>query len=1049
MTVISIYTGVETADSAVLTTGGVEYRCFVWRNASADERIEAMVQVESADGSMVKAHEAIVAEVVDNFVDCPRVLAVGDLFVCHWIDTDLDGAGMPLASSLYRSIIDCTDLLAGWVAQGSVGLHTSNLYDHAIVYNSSPEQFIVARQTAAGIIITTRFEAPFGWTDDVWSQSDGALTIADRVLCCHANEDAQDVIVAYQDALTLQMYRRNATTGLGFAGPNEVFDDLAAGDNHFTAASIELCDANTSDFVVVAEFIDDVNHSAGGARARARGVAWRQINGSSALAQHESQWVYGVQMASRPWHWSDGPASSDIYVALAFQSLADGQEFEQSFVYVARLFWQELQGANGAGVIRPVVCAAMTGGDLDARPHGESPVVGANIVSIGSRMNHVPSPSGPGRSSPAATEGYALTPHGKTMTFAIIRWSRLVATYDGTSTDLNPLQALVGFVRFFHEDPYIVRRDPLESSQPDSPNWEGSSSKEMSRPIAVPTGLVLTGGVLVAHEGTQPVEVGYFWAPEILSAQAFVGGGNDHAGDYFFAVTYSWTDPKGQQHRSPPSTPVRVTVAVGEGVNVLVRPISLTMKDDRRRYPLAGSISVELWRTYVDLVTGLGVVSGGNFLFRREYGLDTPGNRLRDTPPNDPSDVQQLLIGGRANVLIQNTELMAFQLNTQTLQYSPPAPIPHVPLTVATNWRNRLIGVDPREPRELIYSEENLPAPVHYRLPEFLDTNRVRFDGRGEITALWSMDYTVVIFTRDKIFTLEGTPASGGVGATLDIRNVVTGIGCVSQSSIIHTHEGIYFQSGNGIHMIDRGFNVRYIGAPVEQLVERAGNIRGGVHIQESHSVRWALNEDPGTPVRIKPIVLTYDYSVQKWSVDVLVGFAQGLAASRLNEMTDVTAWRGRQSGKQLVVLQQGGLAIERSKDDTVYSDEGAGGVESVGLDVQTEWIKIGDLAGLLNVREIGVTTVRKNPGGMKIDLFYDTDGSFDDTTPAETKTWASPAPAYLLVKPSKIKITAFMLRIRELSPIPATENLRIVSMTVRYMVKPTPRRSAVANIGV
>jgi hypothetical protein len=70
----------------------------------------------------------------------------------HWIDY----VSLPPTSSLFRAIIDMTDLPTGWVSQGSVGIHSSNLYDHAVVLGSSPQEFIVSRRTAIGDIATVR-----------------------------------------------------------------------------------------------------------------------------------------------------------------------------------------------------------------------------------------------------------------------------------------------------------------------------------------------------------------------------------------------------------------------------------------------------------------------------------------------------------------------------------------------------------------------------------------------------------------------------------------------------------------------------------------------------------------------------------------------------------------------------------------------------------------------------------------------------------------------------------------------------------------------------
>ncbi len=1030
MAVTNIYVGCDMADKAVLTSdAGVTFHCVTYRSV-ATQRIEAKIFAENEGGGVSMVHHEIVAtSTFGDLVDAPRVLAVGSLFVLHWIDTDLDLLGIPVSSLLFRATIDVDSLTTGWTNQGSVSLHTSNLYDHSIVYNSSPEEFVVSRRTAAGDITTARYRAPFSWVDTVWLQIDAGLTIADTVLACYADEDDNAVMVCWQDTLTLQNLRRNASDGLGLIGPLEVFNDLGpTGDNVFTAVTI-TCPAGGS-FIVFAEFIDDTNESAGGYRGRARGVGWREVRPSLAVPLHESQWAYGVQLASKAFRCPDAFGGYDAYVALGFLSLADGQEYEQSYTYVMRARWTELADANAAGVIRPEICSAMMDGSMDARPHGFSPTVSPLTSPIGQRLNHLPHVNGPGRSSPAANPGYTLGPNIKAMSWAALRYTRLVLTVD----DLQPLQAGIDIVRFFWEDPWIVRRGDLEAAQPDEPNWRGYTTRSMSKALQLPTGLLLTGGVTMCYDGQQPVELGYFHAPEILEIATNGGGGSLGAGTYQYYLTYLWTDMLGQQHRSPPSRPFSVTTIAGDSVNVIFRPLAISAKDDLRRYPFAAEVAVELWRT---------TVNGG--IFYRVYGDPNGAFAIQDTPLSDNSDIRQIVVEGQADLIVVNNETAFFQLDTATLQYVPPPPRPHQPLTVATLWRNRVIGVDPSRPKELVYSEELLPLGTQTAWPEFLDTNTVRFDRGADVTAIQSMDYITAVWTENSIHTLEGEPAAGGAGATLDIRDVVTGIGCRGQESVVHTHLGCFFQAAKGIYLLTRGFDVQHVGEPLELDVVDAGNIRGAFHLQDIEQVQWVANAplENGIP---QPRRFTFDYSTGLWSVDTFPPFATS-PSSRLNEMQDIIGWYGRQGGQQVVWIQQGGIAVERSAEDTVYSDEGVLGDVAVGFDVQSTWIKMDEVAGLYRVREIGLQTIRNQPGDFTVDVYYDTDGTYDETTVGDTFTWDSPAPAYLTIKPRIQRLSAFMVRIRERTPEPS-ESVRIVSMMVRWMPRPTPRRVGAATIG-
>lgn len=1044
MAVTNLNMGLDMVDSAVLTFGGVTFRCLVWRDAFL-QRVIVKTFAEAEDSGFGLTPPAVVYTALNpNQIDMPRVLAVGQQFVLHWIDTSFDLVGLPIASELFRALLDVADFGTGWVNQGSVALTTENMYDHTIVYGSSPEEFIVSRRTAPDAITTARYTAPYSWVDTVWTQTDAGLTIEDTVLACAAAEATDRVVVSYQDALTLQAYARMATDGTGLIGPTEVFDDLVAGDNQHSAVGIIQCDTvdDRIPFLIITEFIDDTNYSAGAYQARARAVGWRVWDARTSAALNDSHWAYGVTLNSKPWCWATGvTAETDVYVMLGFQSLRDGAEFEQSYGYVARLDTNSAATASGPGTVRPIVSSAILTGDIDAQPHGSSPVV--PDLSVGRRLNHLPAPSGPGRSTPTGVEGYTLGPWIKSEFVAFRRWTRLILTSDTNQPELLPVQPAVGYIRFFHEPAWMARRWELEPTQPDTPQWNGSAPAPMSNPVPTPAGLLFTGGVTVAYDGDHPVELGYLWNPELLEVSPTNGGSMDIEGLYLFTYTFSWTDDLGHLHRSAPATPVGTIIAVGQFATLQVRTMTLSMKDDRNRHPTTSSISIEIWRT-TRTAGGSEADSVGNLLFRREYAEDGTSFTIQDTPANDASDFRQEIPAGRPNSIVQNAELLAFQLSPTTLQWTPEPPIPHQSLRAATVWQNRVIGPDAADPRILRFSNEILPLGTREVWPEFTDTNTVRLDGRGLITAIQAMDYVCALFTRNSVHTLDGRPGD----LQFDIRDVVTGVGCVNPRSVVHTQEGVYFQSEKGIYLMSRGFDVQYIGGPVEQFVQDAGIIRGAVHLEEFNQVRWVLNEVPADgPLAILPRVLTYDYSVGLWSITETVGFGQAAPSSRLNEMQHAATWRGRQGTQQLVFLQQGGVALERSIHDTEFSDEGAAGTVSVGLDITTEWYTLQDLAGLYRVREIGIETQRINDGGMTVDIYYDTEGTFDDNTIGDTFTWPSPAPAYLPIRPRIQKIRGFRLRIRELDP-PPTENLRINKLMVRWQAKRQPGIYPRANIG-
>jgi hypothetical protein len=282
------------------------------------------------------------------------------------------------------------------------------------------------------------------------------------------------------------------------------------------------------------------------------------------------------------------------------------------------------------------------------------------------------------------------------------------------------------------------------------------------------------------------------------------------------------------------------------------------------------------------------------------------------------------------------------------------------------------------------------------------------------------------------------------------LQRIASGIGCIEPRSVVHYSEGVFFQSAKGIHRVTRGMTIDYPGAAIEDLIRAAGNVRGAVHLENRHQIRFSLQALPGTgPLAVRPRVAIYDYRVGLWSVRTLPMLAQSSTASRLNENQHAVAWRGLQGETVHAVLEQGGLAIERAASDTVYADVNSSGTsESVCLDVITEWFHPAGIVGQWLCDEIGIQTERVNAGPLTIQAWYNVDGLFagtyDENAPHCTWTYAgTSAPAYIPFRLNALKVSWVKLRIFEPSTAPATENVRLVSLTLHWRHLAGPRRVA------
>jgi hypothetical protein len=78
--------------------------------------------------------------------------------------------------------------------------------------------------------------------------------------------------------------------------------------------------------------------------------------------------------------------------------------------------------------------------------------------------------------------------------------------------------------------------------------------------------LNLSGGFLWNYDGVNAVENNFFVWPDNIELTPAASGGGMSAQQYFYQVTYEWTDNQGNAYRSAPSIPVSTTVVAGSGL---------------------------------------------------------------------------------------------------------------------------------------------------------------------------------------------------------------------------------------------------------------------------------------------------------------------------------------------------------------------------------------------------------------------------------------------------------------------------------------------------
>jgi hypothetical protein len=130
------------------------------------------------------------------------------------------------------------------------------------------------------------------------------------------------------------------------------------------------------------------------------------------------------------------------------------------------------------------------------------------------------------------------------------------------------------------------------------------------------------------------------------------------------------------------------------------------------------------------------------------------------------------------------------------------------------------------------------------------------------LTALASLDFNLIAFSAKHIWYVQGT-GPNNLGQNSDFQQAVlipSDVGCADWRSVVRFPQGVLFQApSGGIYMLDRGFNVTYIGKDVQDLTSGATVVAASL-TPTSNQVRFLLSSG---------VVITWDYVLQRWARNV------------------------------------------------------------------------------------------------------------------------------------------------------------------------------------
>jgi hypothetical protein len=414
--------------------------------------------------------------------------------------------------------------------------------------------------------------------------------------------------------------------------------------------------------------------------------------------------------------------------------------------------------------------------------------------------------------------------------------------------------------------------------------------------------LHLTGGFLQMYDGVSPVEHGFHLFPEGVTA-AVSGPNSGTVNSYQYAITYEWTDGRGQIHRSAPSPIVTkttlnpITGADADRVVTLTIPtLRLTSKQDPR-----APVRLTVYRT----------VAGVAGAFYQVFSTSGAGSSIALPLLNDLTVDSLTFVDGTPDTTLVGNQLL---YTTGGVVENIAAPACHA---IAMH-QNRLFLVSAENPLTLWYSKKVIQgAPV-----EFSDLFTIPVPPvGGPVTALASLDGTLVIFKANSIFaqTGDGPNDLGQQNSFTEVQKVQNDGGCINSKSIVQVPGGLLYQSGKGIYLLDRSLQVSYLGQDVEKY--NSARVTSSALIPSTNQVRFTLETG---------VALVYDYIAGQWST-----FTNTSAA-------DSTIFQN-----VFTFIQPSGQVCQETPGE--YSDAGV----PINLGLMTSWLSFAGLQGFQRVYQL------------------------------------------------------------------------------------------------
>lgn len=454
----------------------------------------------------------------------------------------------------------------------------------------------------------------------------------------------------------------------------------------------------------------------------------------------------------------------------------------------------------------------------------------------------------------------------------------------------------------------------------------------------------LGGGYLSHFDGYGIIESGFLSSPVIASVSTTTTGGSlgAAAGSYGVVILKETTDNNGRNFKGQPSLPVTFTTSTTTGQATVVFTDGPNFLSVCSR---PGQIKYSVFRT----------TNGGNIYYR-----DT-GTSFSYT---------QFLQGDQLGIATGITAIsLSLTISDSTLSgndilYTQGGALPNFTpdsVQALACHSGRLFCDDANDSNIIRYSKQIVPGEG----ASFALANIINVPGGGPVTAIGSMDSSLVGFKRRKVFIVSGSgPDDTGLNGTFsDGQELFSDVGCINQRNLCRFKDGIVFKSvDKGFYLLTRDLQLQFIGADVENYNSKTVVSSEVVAMTDASGVveecRFLCSD--GT-------LLTYNYYNGQWTTATLAGCTDAVQAG----------------GRYVVVnpsstVSSSGKVFQQSL--TTYLDAFSNTSQTYQMTVETGFIKTADVQGFQRIWKVQGLGESMGGGRISVEVGYDYETAYNET---------------------------------------------------------------------